>query len=272
MLLAGCAALAWPGGILAQDDIPHVRILFLGNNDIAQNRLPATVGELLLSSKMLAPHVGSYLQEGHNLDRHSQDAAGLELLKQGADGKPWDVVVVQEHSVFSAAAAVHEEARILMNQGLSKLVAAARSQNPQVLVVVLQIWTRSETLWQKGDKEALRTGPSLQQARQNIHRGNALAVQAALKDNPGAQILICPVGDLWSLVLESYPAMPLYQENGIHPDKLGTLLAGLALTGTIGGREVMEKATWLGDLPFSQVARVKKVLLDHPEVFKDAAK
>ena len=59
----------------------------------------------MMSSKMLAPHIGSYLQGGHNLGQHAEDKEALNLLKQGADGQPWDVLVVQEqkqlqHSLF----------------------------------------------------------------------------------------------------------------------------------------------------------------------------
>lgn len=272
ILLAGCAAFSCPGAASAQGEVPHVRILFLGNSYTAQNRLPAVVGEIMLSSRLLAPHIGSYLQGGHKLDQHATDKDALDLLKQGADGQPWDVVVVQEQSVLSAVAAVKPETRKLMSDGLSKLVAAARKVNPNVLIVNFQIWARHESLWQKPDNEAHFTGKDAAQAHAHIRRANANAVGDALKLHPNARILISPVGDFWKLTLETYPALPLYSEDGTHPDKLGTLLAGLVIAGTIGGREVIEQSTWIGDLPFSQVAKVKKVLLEHPEVFKNAGK
>lgn len=257
---------------VTEDGIPHVRILFLGNSYTAQNRLPATVGEILLSSKMLAPHIGSYLQEGYKLDQHATDKDALTLLKQGADGQPWDVVVVQEQSVLSSVASVNAEARKLMSDGLSKLVAAAREVNPNVLIVNFQIWARHESLWQNQNKEALVTGRDPGQAHARIRLANVNAVNDALKQHPNARILVSPVGDFWKLVLETYPALPLHSEDGTHPDKLGTFLAGLVIAGTVGGRDVIENSTWLGDLPFSQVAKVKKVLLEHPEVFKNAGK
>lgn len=257
---------------VAEEGIPHVRILFLGNSYTAQNRLPAMVGEIILSSKLLAPHIGSYLQGGHKLDQHATDKDALALLKQGADGQPWDVVVVQEQSVLSSMAAVNAEARKLMSDGLAKLVAAAREVNPNVLIVNFQIWARHESLWQKQNKEALFTGRDPAQAHARIRQANANAVADALKQHPGARILTSPVGDFWKLTLETYPALPLHSEDGTHPDKLGTFLTGLVIAGTVVGRDVIEHSTWLGDLPFSQVAKVKKVLLEHPEVFKNAGK
>lgn len=262
-----------PASAQVQDDgVPHVRILFLGNSYTAHNRLPAVVGELVLSSKRLAPHIGSYLQGGHKLQQHATDKDALALLKQGADGRPWDVVVVQEQSVLSAAAAVHPDARKMMNEGLAGIVAAAREANPQVLVVDFQIWARHESLWQQKNEEALHTGRDPAEAHARIRRANVNAVQEARRLHPDARLLVAPVGDFWKLVHETYPALPLHAEDGTHPDKLGTLLAGLVIAGTIGGREIIEHSTWLGDCPFSQVAKVKKVLLDHPEVFKEAGK
>ncbi len=274
LLLCGLATLPLSAAEPAAkgDGLPHVRILFLGNSYTAQNRLPAMVGEIILSSKLLAPHIGSYLQGGHKLDQHATDKDALALLKQGADGQPWDVVVVQEQSVLSSMAAVDAEARKLMSDGLSKIVAAAREVNPNVLIVDFQIWARHESLWHQQNKEALVTGRDPSQAHARIRQANVNAVNDALKLHPNARILVSPVGDFWKLVLESYPALPLHSEDGTHPDKLGSLLAGLVIAGSIGGRDVIEKSTWLGDLPYSQVGKVKKVLLEHPEVFKNAGK
>lgn len=257
----------------ADSGAPHVRILFLGNSYTAFNGLPAIVGELLLSTGMLAPHIGSYAQGSYKLDLHAGDPEALALLKKGADdGKPWDVLVVQEQSVISAVAAVNPEAQQYMSGGLSKLVALAREANPQMLIVDFQVWARHESLWKKKSEDALSTGASAAEAQRNIHRANVAAVKTALEKNPGANILISPVGDFWPLVLDAYPALPLYAEDGTHPDMLGSMLSALVIAGTIGGRKVIEQANWYGECPASQVERVRKVLLDHPEVFKAAGK
>jgi len=74
-------------------------------------------------------------------------------------------------------------------------------------------------------------------------------------------------------VHDVYPAMSLYAEDGTHPDLMGTLLSAYVIAGSIGGREVVEQSTWMPpDCPAVQVARVKKMVLDHPEVFKAAGK
>ncbi len=271
-LLGGLAALG-ARMVAAVDDAPSVRILFLGNRYSAFNRLPAVVGELMLSSGMLAPHIGSYLQEAHTLADHAADAAALSLLKKGAeDGKPWDVLVVQEQSILSAVAAVNPAALQLMNSGLAKLVAAAREANPQMLIVNLQVWARHESLWKKQSPDALSTGRDANEAHARIRLANVNTVSAALQQNPGMRILVSPVGDFWRLVHAVHPALALHAADGSHPDLLGSLLAGLVIVGTIGGREVMEHTTWRGECPFDEVERVKKVLLDHPEVFKAAGK
>jgi len=269
LLLAGLAACGWHAH--AADEVPHVRILFLGNSYMALNRLPGMVGELLLSSKVLAPHIGSNLQGNYTLAQHVADAEGLALLKKGADdGKPWDVIVVQEQSIISATAAIDAKTKELMDNGLSKLVSLAREVNPQVLVVDFQVWSRHPNLWKKQAPDALFTGKDPGEARARIHLANVNAVKAALEKNPGANVLVSPVGDFWWLVQDAYPALPLYVEDGTHPDVLGTLLSAYVIVGTIGGREVIEQATWLPDCPSAQALRVKKLVLDHPEVFKTA--
>lgn len=252
----------------------EVRILFFGNSYTAFNKLPAMVGELLLSSGVFAPHIASSLQGSYTLERHTTNTEGLELLKKGADdGKPWDIVVVQEQSVVSAAAAVDEDARKLMENGLSKLVRLAREQNPKVLIIDFQVWARHEKLWKAKDADALLTGPSPAEARRRIHIANARSVKAALESNPGAQILVSPVGDFWWLVHDLYPALSLYDADGSHADVLGTLLSAYVIVGTIGGRDILENLSWLPpDCPAVQAARVKKMVLDHPEVFKSADK
>ncbi len=261
------------GAEAAPEAAPHVRILFLGNSYTAHNQLPAMVGEVMLSSKVLSPHIGSYLQGSYKLEQHATDQAGLDLLKKGADdGKPWDVLVVQEQSVLSAIAAVHPDAKQAMNSGLTKLVAEAREVNPRILIIDFQVWARHEKLWKEKTPEALASGDNPAQAHARIHLANANAAAAAREKNPGAQIIVSPVGDFWWLVHDLYPALSLYDEDGTHPDMLGTLLSAYVIAGSIGGREVIEQATWMPDCPTVQVERVRKMVLDHPEVFKAAGK
>ncbi len=257
----------------ALDEAPHVRILFLGNSYTAHNHLPAMVGEVMLSSKVLAPHIASYLRGSYKLEQHATDKEGLEMLKKGDDGKPWDVLVVQEQSVLSAIAAVHPDAKQSMNSGLTKLVAAAHEVNPQMLIINFQVWARHENLWKQKTPEALASGDNPAQAHARIRLANANAAAAAREKNPGAKILVSPVGDFWWLVHDLYPALSLYAEDGTHPDLLGTLLSAYVIAGSIGGREVIEKATWMPeDCPAVQVERVRKMVLDHPEVFKAAGR
>lgn len=275
LLLAFLIALVAPMPAQEPEQGPAaVRILFFGNSYTAFNKLPGMVGELLLSSGIFAPHIASSLQGSYTLERHTTNAEGIALLKKGADdGKPWDIVVVQEQSVVSAAAAVDEDARKLMENGLSKLVHLAREQNPKVLIIDFQVWARHEKLWKEKDADALLTGASSAEASTRIHMANARSVKAALENNPGAQILVSPVGDFWWLVHDEYPALSLHDADGSHADLLGTLLSAYVIVGTIGGRDILENVSWLPpDCPALQAGRVKKVILDHPEVFKAAGK
>ncbi len=272
LLLAGAAALT--GRATAKDnDPPHVRVLFLGSSHMAANGLPALVGEMLLSTGMFAPHIASYLMDNYRLEQHAADENAMKLIKQGADdGKPWDVVVAQELSLASALAGVDKAAQQAMSDGLSKLAALAREANSKMLVVVLEACTFHPSLWEKQSKEALITGANAVVAQARIRHANAKAAQAAREKSPGADILVSPAGDFWQLMLSAYPAMPLYAKDGAHPDMLGSMLSALVIVGTIGGRGAIQRTSWTGECPFSQVEQAKKVLLEHPEVFMAAGK
>ena len=115
LIVAGLAALA-SRAQAAEESPPQVRILFLGNSYMATNGLPAMVGELLQSSKLLAPHIASYLLGSYKLEQHATDPNVLKLLKDGADdGKPWDVLVVQEQSIISSLAGIDRDAQQYMS-------------------------------------------------------------------------------------------------------------------------------------------------------------
>ncbi|TDU66614.1 hypothetical protein EI77_03709 [Prosthecobacter fusiformis] len=273
IIQAGLASLICPFSSRAQSTAPSVRILFLGNSYTYGNELPEVVAALLRSSQVLEPQIGSYTQGGYKLAEHASDAQAMALLKQGApDGRPWDVLVVQEQSIVSAISAVNEEARRMMRSGLNRLVVAAREANPRMLVVDFQVWARHERLWEQQKSDAFLTGGSSSDAHSRIRQQNAEAVNEVLQQIPEANLLISPVGDFWKLVRETYPDLVLHSEDGTHPSILGTHLTGLVIAGTIGGRKVIEQATWIGSSRESEVKLLKAVLLDHPEVFRMAGK
>ena len=92
-----------------------------------------------------------------------------------------------------------------------------------------------------------------------------------MKDS-AARILISPVGDFWYRSSKDLPGVPLHRDDGSHPNQAGTWFKAMTLLGTIGGRECIVKANWKPELPAGATESLKKLLLDHPEIFHNAAK
>lgn len=252
---------------------PTVNIAFVGNSYTFRNNLPVVVASLLHSSHVLEPEIDGSLKGGYRLEQHAADPQALRLLQRGAaSGDPWDIVVVQEQSVLSGYAATNDEARQAMTKGLTTLASVAFRANAKALILDFQVWTRHASLWRQDSQEARMTGADPTQAHRHIREANAAAVNAARESVPGVRIQISPVGDFWKLAQETYPDLSLYEEDGSHPSITGTYLTGLIIAGNIGGRAVIEKATWTGECPAEAAKKLRQLLLDHPEVFKSAGK
>ncbi len=270
-LLTTLSALAASPLLRAAGDAPPVRILFFGNSFTYYNDLPETTRDLLRTSGVLSPMTDSYAQPGYYLTDHVHDAGAMTRLKRGApDGKPWDVLVLQEQSMLHSLVHKDPQSARLGAGSISRLLSAANEANPACLVVILQVWSRHPRLWATKDECAVASGTSAADATTNIHRGAVATVAEARKYENGMRTLISPVGDFWQLAREKHPALPLYLDDGHHPDKLGTLLCALVLAGTIGGRQAIERTTWTDNVPEHQhqFETLKKLVLAHPEIFK----
>ncbi len=270
-LLTTLSALAAMPLLRAADEAPPVRILFLGNSMTFYDDLPELTRDLLRTSGVLSPMADSYAQPGYYLRDHAQDLSATTRLKRGApDGKPWDVLVLQEHSMLHSQVHKNPEYARLAAGPISRLCTTAREANPACLVVILQVWSRHPRLWAAKDQYAMESGASAADATAHIHRGAVTTVAEARKYEGGVRTLISPVGDFWQLAREKHPALPLYLDDGYHPDKLGTLLCALVLAGTIGGRQAIERTTWSDNVPEHQhqFETLKKLVLAHPEIFK----
>jgi hypothetical protein len=255
----------------AASEAPPVRILFLGNSLTYYDNLPHVTRDVLGRSGMLSPMVDAYAQPSYYLSDHVKDVSATARLKRGApDGNPWDVLVLQEQSTLHAQVCLNSTYTIQAAGAVRELLERAREANPDCLVVLMQVWSRHQRMWDAKDDHALLSGTSAAAATVNIHRGTVITLTEAKKHEGPVRMLISPVGDFWQLAREKHPKMPLYEDDGQHPTRLGTSLCALVLTGTIGGRQAIEKTTCPESVPEGEFQMLKKLVLDHPEVFKQA--
>lgn len=268
--LAPLAALA-----CAQPAPTKIRILFLGNSYTFHNDLPLMLSKILAETGLFAPENGGNLKGSYRWADHVSDLEVAALFQRGAsDGRPWDVVVLQEQSMLCAVAAVNKEIKRTVRESLHTLANAAHSANPNVLVLVFQNWARHEKLWQSEDASlrtpALATGASSAEAHTRIRETFTDVTRAVREKMPALNLVLCPIGDLWKLAAQAHPNLALHHEDGSHPSPLGTWFSALALAGSIGGRSLIEKSEWTGPTKKQDAQHLKKLLLDHPEVFRSA--
>lgn len=275
--LAALALATFAGRAFAQQKPTKIRILFLGNSYTSYNDLPVMLSKILAETGLFAPETGGNLKGNYRWADHVSDLDVAGLFQRGAsDGRPWDVVILQEQSVLSALAAVNTPLRRTMRESLHTLAIAAHSANPGALVLVFQNWARHEKLWQSGDESsraiALTTGASSAEAHTRIRETFTDVTRAVREKMPALNLVLCPIGDFWKLAAQERPALALHDEDGSHPAPLGSWFAALALAGSIGGRALIEKSEWTGPTKKEDARLLKKLLLDHPEVFRSAGK
>ncbi|MFN7564368.1 MAG: hypothetical protein ACK5TH_21535 [Prosthecobacter sp.] len=255
----------------APEPPPLVRILFLGNSMTYFHHLPETTREVLGRSSVLSAVVDSYAQPSFHLKDHVHDIGATTRLKRGApDGAPWDVLVLQEQSMVHSQVGREPRHAREASGPVGRLLTAAREANPDMLVVMVQAWTRHPKLWPAQNAEALASGANVDEAAANIHRGLVLTLTEAIKVEPNVRVLVSPTGDFWKQVREVDPKLPLYAPDGHHPDELGTFLTSLVLAATIGGRQVIERTECPQGMPKAHFQTLKKTILDHPELFQQA--
>lgn len=261
----------------AQSARVKIRILFLGNSYTFHNDMPGMVSKILAATGDFSPETAGNLKGSYSWEHHVSDPDVASLLQRGAsDGRPWDVVVLQESSVLSAVAAVNQPMRRAVQRNLHTLANAAHLANPNVLVLVMQNWARHQHLWESKDDEerkvALATGDSSADAHARIRETFADVTRAVRDKVPALNLVLCPVGDFWKLAAAEHPALALHHEDGSHPSRLGTWFASLTLAASIGGRATIEKSDWTDSISKQDAGVLKKLLLDHPEVFRSAGK
>jgi hypothetical protein len=252
----------------AQEAAVPVKILFLGNSYTFYNDMHLMVGRTLADQKKFAPQIEAYLQGGYRWEQHASDSQAIALIQKRA----WDVVVLQEQSVLSAQAAVNEDVKTMMQNGLHSLISTVTASSPGAVIIVMQNWARHQRQWTENVQTATQTGDNAADAWARIRKATAAAVSAAKERRPGLNIVIAPVGDFWKLAQEKMPSLALHHEDGSHPAPLGSWFTALIISGTIGGREVIEQSNWTGSIDPVAAKQLKKLLLDHPEIFKQAGK
>jgi hypothetical protein len=230
--------------------------------------------EIIASSGVLRPIVDAVTQGGESLEGHSYQTRLPEVLRQGAkpDGAPWDVVVLQEKSDLILQAGLNTTLAERSMKAARTISTFSRMRNPAVLMIMLQAGLPHPESF-NATPENRAAFPKGASDYAKVTEQGCRRIMLGLRESfagSEAQALACPAAKFWAAMMERYPGLNMHDADKGHPGPRATWLSALALAGTIGGRECIEKANWLAPgVSADDAKHIKALLLEHPEFFTD---
>ena len=229
LLLPGCAT--------AQVGDPPMKVLFIGNSYTSVNDLPSLVKALANAAGGQTIESDQYLPGGYSFEQQARDEKALEKIR----GRKWDVVVLQEQSLFPILnrKSMHKYARIL-HEEISKQRAKT---------VFYLTWARQD-IPQMQDGADPATSPDYARAMfQLIGLNKATDFEALCKQHKAGlagglngayfdiakelNATVAPVGMAWKKALAADPKLVLHQPDKSHPNPQGSYLAACVFYATL---------------------------------------
>ena len=208
-----------------------LRVFFIGNSYTFVNDLPGVLIGLAEASQGRKLLTGQYTPGGYTLDQHVKDGKAVEAIKR----QQWDVVVLQEQSILPVVAPVK------MYSAARKLHETIQGQKAETLLYLT--WAR-------------KAQPRMQEGLTQVY----FAIAKELRAN------VAPVGAAWQSVMQEYPTLNLYMEDGSHPSPEGTYLAACVFYAVLLGEnpvglpaEVTRGRTTLLKIDPVSAARLQRV-------------
>ncbi len=196
-------------------DAPNItRVLFIGNSYTYANNLPGLLIEL---SKGEAKPVDAEMvvEGGATLNSLWDKGTGQGTAQAAIQSARWDYIVLQEQSTLGGYEVVNGIDQIGdpsgFYDGVRKFDDAIRQVGAKTLLYMT---------W----------------ARRNAPQNQAFLTNAYLTIAKERHAIVAPVGLAWQAALNKLPGLPLYQDDGSHPDVLGSYLAACVFYATIYGK------------------------------------
>jgi len=226
-----------PGCATAQVGEPPMKVLFIGNSYTSVNDLPSLIEALAEAAGGQKIESDQYLPGGYTFEQQARDEKALEKIR----GRKWDVVVLQEQSLFPVLnrESMHKYARIL-HEEISKQGAKT---------VFYLTWARQD-IPQMQDGADPATSPDYAKAMYQVAGGvdargfenwckqhsNGLAggLNGAYFDIARElKASVAPVGMAWKKALAADPHLVLHQSDQSHPNPTGSYLAACVFYATL---------------------------------------
>jgi hypothetical protein len=163
------------------------------------------------------------------LDWHLKNEHGL------LDGRPWDVVILQSHSLLDARKPGDSE---LLIDSVKEFAALLRARNPAVVIRLTATWPRADQIYPEG---GAWHGKSVDIMAHDLRSGTDAAAAAT----PGIRGVV-GVGDAWVRAMHDGLAqldpykppdgkMDLWADDHYHASSFGYYLEALMLFGSVTG-------------------------------------
>jgi hypothetical protein len=205
------------------DDPACSRVLFIGNSYTYVNDLPKTLTQLAQSGGNRL-ETGMAAQGGWSLYNHLNSSESLEIIQ----ASKWNYVVLQEQSMIPASEAARNAQMYPAARDLAAKISAAGAQP-----ILFVTWAHKAGWPENG----MPTYEAMQLA---INYGYLTLGQQL-------HAPMAPVGYAWLALWRQNPQLGLWQEDGSHPNELGTYLAACVFYAVIFHKSP-EGLTYRGNL------------------------
>lgn len=218
------------------------KVLFIGNSYTYTNSMPtmlqsfaAANGDTLIFD-MSAPG-------GYTLEQHSTDATTLAKIAS----QKWDIVVIQEQSQRPAFPPGQVETDVLPYA--ARLDTLIRNNDTCTQTMFMMTWGH-----RGGDPSNCAGYPVICTYEGMQGRLRESYTQMTMENHA----IMAPVGAAWKVMVDSFPAIDLYNPDNSHPSVTGSYLQTCVLYSSIFHKKSLG-CTYLSGLPATTVQTLQRI-------------
>lgn len=188
--------------------------LFLGNSLTYFNNLAYQV-EWLARSNGDYLSSDTYAPGGYWLEAHSR-ISGFKIRS-----RQWDCVILQESPHYAAQSDAFLDTMVYPY--VDSLKRMILENNPETEIVLYMAPAHKNGIENCDEVQTACTYDGMQERIKNTH--------IVISDRLG--IKVAPAGIIWQIFMDKYPDIELFNDDGVHPNPLGTYLIACTVYSTI---------------------------------------
>ncbi|MCE5313701.1 MAG: hypothetical protein ABFD49_01085 [Armatimonadota bacterium] len=216
-----------------------LNILFIGNSHTYFNDLPGVFRRIASSSGRTTPNVNSSAFGRYTLLDHLKNARTLRAIDYGwgAYHKPWDFVVLQEHSAIPAWAEDNAQHRHQFETACTQLYDRIKLHNPDAKVVLFETAAWNGAYWRSMEISDTSIGRNATDMQDRVRKWCAYTAYTYVPTHCAStrknDLKVAFVGDAWERNYNNPNRIMLHAADYYHPNYAGTYLGALVMYATI---------------------------------------